>query len=295
MKIRRSAEDWILDTIIYSILIIILVFTLYPFYYTLVVSLNSGLDTNMGGIYLWPRKFTLANYMYFLKNSQWTDAFLITVLRTVVGTFLSVLFTSMVAYGLSKKDLKFRSFYFVIIIFAMNFSGGLIAFYVVLRSLGLLDTFGVYVIPTMLNLFFLLISVSFYQEIPSELGESARMDGAGELKIFLRLILPLSLPLVATMSLFIGSGQWNSWLDSAYFVQSQHLRTLAYQMIQVINQSMIPATSNAVTNLQRSTVAVTSFSVQTAAMIISIAPIVCVYPFIQKYFVKGIMLGSVKG
>lgn len=122
----------------------------------------------------------------------------------------------------------------------MNFSGGLIAFYIVLKSLGLINTFGVYVIPSMLNLFFLLIAISFFREIPDELGESARIDGASELRIFISIVVPVSMPLMATMSLFIGSGQWNSWLDSAYFVQNENLRTLTYRMMQVINQSMVP-------------------------------------------------------
>jgi putative aldouronate transport system permease protein len=176
----------------------------------------------------------------------------------------------------------------------MNFSGGLIAYYVVLKGIGLLNTFGVYVIPTMLSLFFLIIAVSFFREIPTEIGESARIDGASEFKIFLRIVLPVSMPLLASMCLFLGSGQWNSWLDSAYFVQNESLRTLAYRMMQVVNQATMP-TDAAGSAEAMSQLKVTSFSVQVTAMIISIFPIVCVYPFLQKYFVKGMMLGSVKG
>ena len=128
------------------------------------------------------------------------------LLRTFVGTGLGVFFTGLVAYGLAKRELMFRKSYFFIIIFAMNFSGGLIAYYIVLKSLGLINTFGVYVIPGMFNLFFLLIAISFFREIPDELGESARMDGAGEFRIFVRIIVPVSMPLIATMSLFLGSG-----------------------------------------------------------------------------------------
>ena len=175
----------------------------------------------------------------------------------------------------------------------MNFSGGLISYYIVLKSLKLINTFGVYVIPSMLNLFFLLIAISFFREIPDELGESARMDGASEIRIFTKIILPVSMPLLATMSLFIGSGQWNSWLDSAYFVQDENLRTLTYRMMQVINQSMIPSGEAQMAAMSRSSV--TPFSIQATAMVVSIVPILGVYPFLQKHFVSGIMLGSVKG
>lgn len=247
----------------------------------------------MGGVYLWPREFTLDNYIFFFKDPQWIKAFFVSVVRTVIGTLLGVLFTTMVAYGLAKRDLLFKKFYFLVIIIAMNFSGGLITYYVVLRGLGLLNTFGVYIIPTMLNIFFVLVAVSFFREIPAELGESARMDGANELQIFGKIILPLSKPLLATMSLFVGTGHWNSWLDSAYFVQDENLRTLAYRMIQVINQAMISTDTQAAQFTASLTV--TQFSVQVTAMVIAIAPIICIYPFLQKHFVKGIMLGSVKG
>src|SRR5690606_5374107 len=163
-----------------------------------------------------------------------------------------------------------------IIIFAMYFSGGLIPYYVVLRSIGLLNTFGVYIIPSMLSTFFLLIAISFFRDIPGELKESAHMDGASELVIFYKVILPVSMPLIATMSLFTGVGQWNSWLDSAYFVQSDYVATLAFLMVEVINKSNIKMDSLAIANSFSE--AVTIYSHQLAAMVIIIASIVCVYP-----------------
>ncbi|PRA07798.1 ABC transporter permease [Paenibacillus sp. MYb63] len=293
MRRKRTMEDWILDILITVILLIIVFITLYPFYYILIITFNSGSDSNLGGMYLWPREFTLGNYIYFIEDPKWVNAFLVSILRTIVGTVLAVFFTSMVAYGLAKRDLMFRKTYFFIVIVAMNFSGGLIAFYIVLKSLGLINTFGVYVIPSMLNLFFLLIAISFFREIPDELGESARIDGASELRIFFSIVVPVSMPLMATMSLFIGSGQWNSWLDSAYFVQNENLRTLTYRMMQVINQSMVPTGDAAAASMSRAKV--TPFSIQATAMVVSIIPILGVYPFLQKYFVSGMMLGSVKG
>jgi putative aldouronate transport system permease protein len=293
MSLSQKQKDRIMDTTVYVVLSIIMLTMLYPFYYVLILSFNKGTDSLLGGVYLWPRTVTLENYSQLLNDPSWYQAFLVTLLRTVTGTFLGVLFTCLVAYGLSHRELMLRKLYFTIIIFAMYFSGGLIPYYVLLRSIGLLNTFGVYVIPSMLSTFFLLIAISFFREIPGELKESAHMDGANEFVIFYRIILPVSMPLIATMALFIGVGQWNSWLDSAYFVQSEDLRTLAFRMMEVINKSNAPVDAIAAAN--KSSAGVTSYSLQVAAMVVSIAPIVCVYPFLQRFFIQGIMLGSVKG
>lgn len=289
----QKQKDLLFDSFIYAALFVIMLSMLYPFYYVLIASFNKGTDTLIGGVYLWPRNFTLENYEIFLSDPKWLSAFLVTVARTVSGTLLGLLLTSLVAYALSHRELLFSKTYFTIIIFAMYFSGGLIPYYVVLRSIGLLNSFAVYIVPSMLNTFFLLIAISFFREIPGELKESAHIDGAGELVIFFKIILPVSTPVLATMALFMGVGQWNSWLDSAYFVQSESLRTLTFRMMEVINQSNAPMDSLAVAN--RPTSGVTSFSLQVTSMVVSIVPIICVYPFLQKYFVHGIMLGSVKG
>lgn len=293
MRFSQKRKDRLLDTLIYMVLSLIALSMLYPFYYVLIASFNKGSDTLLGGVYLWPRQVTLENYRIFLEDPKWYRAFLATVARTVSGTVLGLLLTSLVAYGLSHRQLLFRKAYFTFIIFAMYFSGGLIPYYVVLRSLHLLNSFAVFIIPPMLNTFFLLIAISFFREIPGELKESAHMDGAGELTIFARIILPVSTPLLATMALFMGVGQWNSWVDAAYFVQSENLRTLTFRMMEVINKSNTPM--NALAAANSSSAGVTSFSLQVTAMVVSIVPIICVYPFLQKYFVHGIMLGSVKG
>ncbi|MZQ85463.1 ABC transporter permease subunit [Paenibacillus sp. 5J-6] len=290
---NQKQKDILLDSMIYVVLFIIMLAMLYPFYYVVIVSFNKGSDSLLGGVYLWPRSVTVENYKTFLSDPNWFRAFLVTISRTVLGTMLGVLFTSLVAYGLSHRNLLFSKFYFTVIIFAMYFSGGLIPYYVVLRSIGLLNTFGVYIFPSMLSTFFLLIAISFFREIPSELKESAHMDGASEFVVFFRIVLPVSMPLIATMALFMGVGQWNSWLDSAYFVQSESLRTLTYRMMEIINKFNSPMDALAVANGSSS--GVTSFSLQVTAMVVSIAPIVFIYPFLQKYFVQGIMLGSVKG
>jgi putative aldouronate transport system permease protein len=289
---RMTLEDWFIDSINYLLLGLITILTLYPFYYLLIVSFNEGSDTVLGGIYSWPREFTLENYQTFFSDSKWLLALGVSVLRTVVGAIMGVFFTCLVAYGLSYKDLMFKKFYFILVIVAMYFSGGLIPYYVVLRELQLLNTFWVYIIPTMLNIFFLLIAISFFREIPNELQESARIDGANDITIFFKIIIPVSMPLIATMTLFLGVAQWNSWLDSAYFVSDESLRTLTYRMMEIINQSQISSQLDAAYGMGSSQV--TSFSLQVTAMVVAVVPIMLVYPFLQKYFVKGVMLGSVK-
>jgi len=291
---KRTLEDWLVDGINSVLLILIFLITFYPFYYLLVISFNKGMDTALGGVYFWPRAFTWENYSTFLNDPKWIKAFFVSAARTVVGAALGLFITSLVAYGLSAKQLLFKKFYYMLFIIGMYVSGGLIPYYVILRQLHLLNSFYVYVIPTMLNIFFLIIAVSFFRELPPEMEESAKIDGATELTIFNRIILPVSKPLLATMALFLGVSQWNSWLDSAYFVSSDNLRTLTFRMIEIINKGNVPLDGRSA-EFASQVAQVTPFSLQVTAMVIAVAPIVCVYPFLQKYFVKGATIGAVKG
>ncbi len=293
---HRSAEDWILDTLIYSFAAVVFIATLYPFYYVLVVSFNEGIDSTRGGVFLWPRSFTFENYMAVFSDDAWTRAVLISVLRTVVGTVLGVSLTSMVAYALSHDNLRGRKIYFLAIIVSMYFNGGIIPYYVTLRALGLLNTFWVYVVPTMLNGFLVLVMVAFFRDIPKSLEESAHIDGANDLQIFVRIVLPISKPVLATVSLFFGVAQWNAWLDSVLFVRSPDLRPLSFLMMEVINSSRISAMMSGMdVSMAATATQVTTLSIQMTTIVITVVPIVLVYPFLQKHFVKGVLLGSVKG
>ena len=289
---RKTTEDIILDPIICLFLIAILFITIYPFYYVLIISFNQGIDASLGGIYWFSRKFTLENYKDFFTDDKWVSGLVVSILTTIAGTAVGVFFTTLVSYGMSFKDLAFRKFYMALIIISMYFSGGIIPYYMLLRSLHLLNSFWVYVVPGALNTFFLIIGISFFSGIPASLRESARMDGANELTIFAKIILPISKPFVATLVLFNGVGHWNDWFTSAFFVRNKNLRTLSYLMMEIINRNMQSIASSSGVAVQNT--AKTSLSIQMAAMIISVAPIICIYPFLQKYFVKGIMLGSVK-
>jgi putative aldouronate transport system permease protein len=293
VSIKRTKEDIVVDSVNIFLLTIITIITLYPFYYILINSFNNGMDAARGGIFLWPRMPSIANYTAFFNNSKWVNALAVTVMRTVSGSVLAVFFTCLIAYGLAYKKLHFKRLYFALFIFPMYFSGGLITRYILYRQISMLDTFFVYIIPPALNIFFLLIAVSFFRTIPDELVESASLDGAGHLRIFLQIIIPVAMPLIACMFLYIGVDHWNAWLDSAYFVKKDMLRTISYRMMEVINSSTLQ--DNLISSTYQNMSGLTSRSLQMAAMMVATVPIMCVYPFLQKYFVKGLMLGAVKG
>ena len=287
---RINAEDVLFDTFVYITLLFIFIITLYPFYYIFITSLNEGMDILVNGnIYFWPRRPTLDNYKAFFTDIRLLQGLKISVLRTGIGTFLGVMFTCMIAYGLSLKGLLFKKFYMTLIIICMYFSGGIIPYYVALRTYGLLNNFLIYVIPGMLDLFLTLVAITFFRQIPDELSESARMDGANDFVIFIRLIIPL----IAAFSLFFGVGHWNNWFDSAFFVWEKSLRTFSYMLIEVINKSTIVARESDAA-LSHRVKTPTPITIRMTALMIAVLPIIGIYPFLQKYFIKGVMIGSVK-
>ena len=287
---KRGKNEWILDVIVYVLLIVFCFLCLYPFWFVLVSSFNDGHDMMKGGVYWWPRKFTTENYVMFFRQNDWLNAIKISILRTAIGGAATTLFTCLVGYALSRRKLMGGRIFRFLFVFSMYVSGGLIPFYVVLRFLGLLNSFLVYIIPTLLNLYFCMIAINFFQSIPESLYEAAELDGATEIKIFIQVVLPLSAAFLATLALFTAVGQWNSWLDSIYYVQNKELRPMAYLKISIINRT---TTNNSAQDLS-DTVTLTTMATQSTAVVVAVAPILCVYPFVQKYFVKGMMIGSVK-
>ena len=290
----KISEDKVVNVAVYILLAFVGIVTLYPFYYTIICSFNDGLDLMKGGVYLCPRKFTLSNYELFIGDEGWRHAFFVSVARTIVGTVLCTGFTSMFSYALSRNNLMFKKGYRFLVIFTMYFSGGLIPYYVLLRSLGLLNTFWVYVVPGMVDAFFVMTGINFFASIPESMIEAAKIDGAREIKILTKIVLPVSKPFLATLALFAAVGQWNSWLDSAYYVRDISLQTLSFKMMTTINQTLASAANaDAAGQISQANTA-TSFTVQATAMAVSMVPIMCVYPFLQKYFVQGMMIGAVK-
>lgn len=282
------------------IMLLLSVTFLYPFWNTLVLSFNDSLDIMKGGIYLWPRMWTLDNYRAALQDSSILNAYGITIAKTVLGTFTSVLFTGSFAYALSKKKLIFRNFYLNICLITMFFSGGMVPTYLLYRWLGLLNNFWVYIIPGFYSIGNMLIMKAFFVGLPASLEEAAEIDGYNHLQIFFKIIIPTSMPVFATIALFNGVAHWNGWFD-AYLYNEESLYPLQTLLRKIINQSEM------ITQMQKgegfqsqdisvtaTTGMVTSEGIKLATMMITIGPIILIYPFLQKYFVKGVMIGAVK-
>jgi putative aldouronate transport system permease protein len=276
------------------LMVLICFVTLYPVYYTVIISLNESADTMLGGIYWWPRKFTLDSYKAVFMDTNIIKAFNITIWRTLIATVGSVFFTSMVAYAFSKRNLMGHKFYMMLGTITMFFGGGLIPYFILIKNIGLYDTFWVYVIPGLFNFWNALIFMSFFREIPAALEESAHIDGAHDFTIFLKIILPISTPVLATIALFVGVWNWNDYFMGVIFVNNpdlQPIQTFLYRVIASATASRaVVAMPVGISGGQ-----VNSQSVQLATMVVTTAPIIVIYPFLQKYFVKGIMIGSIKG
>lgn len=274
---------------------------IYPFIYILVYSLNDGKDSMMGALYFFPRKFTLDNYADVFENARIWQAYKITLLRTVIGTFLHVALCTLMAYALSKKTLPGRSFFTYYIFLPTIFSAGFIPYFITLQKLHLINSFWVYVIPMLFNFMHIVILRTFLQGIPEELEESARIDGYGDFQIFLKIILPLSGPVLATIALFIGVSHWNDWFAGAYYVSNKDLipvQTLLQEMLteaEALSSSMQRAAQQGGQTVNVNAAGATPESLRMALLVITVFPILCIYPFLQRYFVKGVMIGSVKG
>ncbi|MHA6483345.1 carbohydrate ABC transporter permease [Paenibacillus sp. strain BS8-2] len=287
---------------IYILLILLGFVTLYPVWNTLVISFNSGADTSLGGITLWPRAITLDNYKVVFNDGRILNAFVISVLRVVVGTLLSIAVTSLLAYGLSRRDVIFRNYYMVYCIITMFFSGGLIPTFILNNELGLNNTFWVLVIPTAMNVWNMIIFRTFFMQLPDGLEESAKIDGCGYFSTFIRIVVPVSGPVFATLSLFTAVIHWNDWFSGIIFINNSDLLPISsvLQQILISNVSadmLLQSTggnASALQALERAKT-VTSQSLSMATIVVATAPIIMVYPFLQRFFVKGVLVGSLKG
>ncbi|WAM32192.1 carbohydrate ABC transporter permease [Caldicellulosiruptor naganoensis] len=293
---KKTAGDLVFEVFNYLLMIILAVVTLYPFLHVLAVSLNDPYDTVKGGITIFPRKFTLINYIETLNYPQIPWAVLITVLRTVIGTAVGVLSTAMVAYVINRKDFIARKPVAIMFIITMYVSGGLIPDYMLIRGLGLMNNFLVYILPGLISPFNVIVIKSYMEGIPPDLEESAMIDGANDFLIFWKIILPLCAPVIATISLFIAVGHWNSWFDTYLYCSSEpKLTTLQYELQKILSNATASSQVDYYSNLDPNrTMKVTPHSLRMAMTIIVTLPILLVYPFIQRYFIHGMTIGAVK-
>jgi putative aldouronate transport system permease protein len=278
----------------------LVVITLYPFINTLAVALNDANDAVRGGIYLLPRMWTLDNFKYVFSEAAIVHAFFISVMRTVLGTVVTVFCSAMVAYTMSRQEYVLRKFVTVSFIFTMYFSGGLIPGYLLVRDLGMLGSFWVYIIPGMIGVFNLIIIRSFIEGLPDGIMEAARIDGANDFSMFMRIVLPLVVPVLATVALFSAVGQWNSWFDVfLYNSSNENLSTLQYELMKILQNTNTQTSQTAAdvfaSSANSAAAMVTPTSIRSTMTIVVSLPIIMVYPFLQKYFVKGMTVGGVKG
>lgn len=296
MKYDRSIGSRVFDVFNVFIMLIVIFVTLYPYWYSVIASFNHGNDYLRGGVNFWPRVFTLANYTVVFQDRTILSAYAVTIARTIVGTFAHVIFTSLFSYGFSHKKLMGKSFYAVYGLVTMFFSGGLIPTYILFKNLGLLDNFLVYIIPPMFHFWHVIIFQAFFREIPDSINESAKIDGANEYTIYFRLIVPLSKPVIAAITLFTAVFHWNSFFDSMVFTSSRQLQTIQLYLTRIIlTRSAATHLASRAAEMIADQSAVNSRTIQAATMVVTSLPIIMIYPFLQKHFVKGLMLGAVKG
>ena len=285
-----------IDVIILVYMILVVIVTLYPFLNVTAKSFNDPLDTVKGGIHILPRAPTLQNYIgLFEAGSNLPVAFRNSVLRTVLGAISGVLCCAMFAFVLSRRDFMFRRSFTIILVITMYVGGGLIPEFLLIRNLGLINTFWVYLLPWLINAFNVIVIRSYMDNIPYSLQESAKIDGANDISIFFRIILPLCKPVLATIALFIAVGQWNSWFDTYIYARSNdQLSTLQFELMKVLDSAQSVGSSADVYSQQLRTARRSPEAIKMAITVIATVPILLVYPFLQKYFVSGITLGAVK-
>ncbi|WP_055106300.1 carbohydrate ABC transporter permease [Paenibacillus ihumii] len=291
----RSLQDWIFDTIVYLLIGIITIVTLYPFLNVLAISFNDSVDTVRGGVTIYPRKFTLENYKQIFSYSSLLTGFKISVYRTLAGTVAGLVSGSMVAYTLARTDFQGRKFISTFLAITMYVSGGLIPGFILIKNLDMINTFAVYILPGLVSAFNIFVIRSFIDGLPFALQESAKIDGANDFTIYWRIILPLCKPALATVALFLAVGQWNSWFDTyLYNGSNDALTTLQYELMKVLQSTTTNANNMRGGNMTELMAQVSPDSVKMAITIVATVPILVVYPFLQKYFVKGMTLGAVK-
>lgn len=300
IKIRKfNVEGAIFHTVNTTLLIILMVICLYPFLNTIAVSFNDGYDTVKGGIYLLPRKFSLQNYRVVFNTEAIYIAFVNSVTKTILTVLINLVTTAMVAFTLTRKDFILRKFTAIVFVLTMYFNAGLIPNYMLIRNLGLNNTYAVYIVPAMISAFNIIVVRTYMQSLPESLVESAKIDGAGDIRIFWQIIFPLCKPVLATIALFVAVGSWNDWFTTFLYNSSkQELSTLQYELMKLLNAALNAGqTSSGGVSIgsAESINATTPLSIRAAVTIVTAVPILMVYPFLQKHFVAGLTIGGVKG
>ena len=291
--VKSTFRDKIFEVIIFVFMALFLIITLYPVLNTVALSFNDGVDAVRGGIHLWPRKFTMKNYQTVFKmQNLWTGA-KITVLRTVIATLTCLITNALLAFVVSRKRFLFKSGLSLFWVITMYVNGGMIPVFLLYKNLGLTGTFHVYWVPGMIGAFNMLVMRTYMEGIPDSLEESAQLDGAGYWTIFTKIISPLCKPVYATIALFVAVWHWNSWFDAMLYNRLKtEYTTLQYELQKLLSSVM--QQSGSADNAKYGTAAITPITIRAATSIVTMLPIICLYPFLQRYFVTGLTIGGVK-
>ena len=299
MKIKKSTADHVIDVLIYIIYFLFAVICIYPFYYIIINSISANDLSDAGKIMFIPKGVHLTNYTSLKYVQGFAHAALVSVARTVIGTTACVIGSSFLGFMFTQEDMCLRKFWYRYTVMTMYISAGIIPWYLTMRNLHLTNNFLAYILPVIVSPFNIILVKTYVESIPRELQEAAEIDGAGILKIFVRVILPVSKPILATIAIFTAVGQWNAFQDTLILMTKEALYTLQFKLYQYINQassmaSMIKSAggANAIASVaQRQT----ATSVRMTVTTVVVLPVLIIYPLFQKYFTSGIMIGSVKG
>ncbi|OZB91259.1 carbohydrate ABC transporter permease [Paenibacillus sp. XY044] len=293
MPLKPSWGSRIFDNVNVALLIAFALLTVVPFIYVIAGSFTTQKELLMRGFILFPTEFSLDAYRYIFSTQTLVRSLLVTIYITVAGTLINILFTSLMAYPLARKDMDFRKPILMLVVFTMLFGGGMIPTFLVVKQLGMINTYWSLLIPGAISAFNLIIMRNFFQQLPEGLEESAKMDGCNDLGIFFRIVLPLSMPAIATFSLFYAVGHWNTYFNAILYINDN-----TKWPIQVLLRQIVILASGGVgdsTAMDADYVAPPEQAVKMAVIVVSTLPILLVYPFLQKHFAKGVLLGSVKG
>ena len=292
-KNMKKKKQGAFDIIIVVILTIMALITLFPLYYVLIVSVSDPESIANHVPYLWPHVFDFESYKVVFTEGKFVKSFMNSVFVTVVGTLVNMTLSVFGAYALSKKKLVGRRFFLTLIIFTMLFSGGMIPFYLIVNSLKLNNTLWSMILPCAINTFYLIIMKNYFMSIPESLEDAARIDGANNIQILFQVVLPISMPFIATFMLFYSVERWNEWWNALLFINESDYQPLQIYMREILvnfNNQLSPQAQAVVGQGQRANFQ----AIQMATIVVSTLPILCVYPFVQKHFVKGMLVGSVK-
>lgn len=293
-RMKQSAGGVVFDVIIAVFMILFVIITLYPVLNTVAVSFNDGIDAVRGGIHLIPRKFTLDNYSMVLHKQNMIQGAIVTVMRTILGTIIALPANAILAFIVSRKNFMFRSQLSLFWVITMYVNGGMVPVLLLYKNMHLTNSFWVYVVPGAVSAFNMLVIRTYMEGIPDSLEESAKLDGAGYWTVFVKIISPLCKPVYATVALFVAVYQWNSWFDAMLYNRMKpEYTTLQYELMKLLS-SVMQQSGSATTASSTAVAAVTPTSVRAAATVVTMLPIICLYPFLQRYFVTGLTLGGVK-